>query len=70
MHKRVKEQKVEPTPELVKAPAPSAPKPKVEPLGDGQKYFEAPNGELLIGEATADRLWYRAGNMWINPKRG
>lgn len=49
------------------------PMPKYEPLGPGQKYFEAPTGEVLIGDATADRMWFRAGNngkgLWINPKR-
>ena len=48
-------------------------KPKLEPLGPGQKYFEAPDGTILIGEADMPRLWYRAGNegkgMYINPKR-
>ena len=48
-------------------------KPKLEPLGTGQKYFEAPTGEILIGEADMPHLWFRAGNggkgMFINPKR-
>ncbi|MBK8871869.1 MAG: hypothetical protein IPN19_12775 [Elusimicrobia bacterium] len=48
-------------------------KPKLEPLGPGQKYFESPDGVILIGEETSPSLWYRAGNggkgMWINPKR-
>ena len=48
-------------------------KPKLEPLGPGQKYFEAPDGTILIGEADMPHLWYRAGNegkgMFINPKR-
>ena len=48
-------------------------KPKLEPLGPGQKYFEAPDGTILIGEADMPQLWYRAGNegrgMFINPKR-
>lgn len=48
-------------------------KPKLEPLGPGQKYFEAPTGEILIGEETSPHLWFRAGNdgkgMFINPKR-
>ena len=48
-------------------------KPKLEPLGPGQKYFEAPTGEILIGEADMPHLWFRAGNegkgMFINPKR-
>lgn len=49
-------------------------KPKLEPLGPGQRYFEAPDGTVLIGEDTNPHMWYRAGNngkgMWINPKRG
>lgn len=48
-------------------------KPKLEPLGPGQKYFEAPDGTILIGEADMPHLWYRAGNegkgLWINPRR-
>jgi hypothetical protein len=48
-------------------------KPVLDPLGPGQKYFEAPSGEILIGEADANHMWWRAGNggkgMWINPKR-
>ncbi len=48
-------------------------KPVLDPLGPGQKYFEAPSGEILIGEADATHMWWRAGNggkgMWINPKR-
>jgi hypothetical protein len=48
-------------------------KPKLEPLGPGQKYFEAPDGTILIGEADMPHLRYRAGNggkgMFINPKR-
>lgn len=54
--------------EVLKAEAPN-----VEPLGPGQKYFEAPDGTMLIGEATANQIWYRNGNggkgMWVNPKR-
>lgn len=48
-------------------------KQKLEPLGPGQKYFEAPSGEILIGEEDATHMWWRAGNggkgMFINPKR-
>jgi hypothetical protein len=48
-------------------------KPKLEPLGPGQRYFEAPDGTVLIGEDTQPHIWYRAGNegkrMFINPKR-
>lgn len=46
---------------------------KLEPLGPGQQYFEAPDGTVLIGEATNTHMWYRKGNngkgQWINPKR-
>lgn len=48
-------------------------KSNVNKLGEGQAYFEAPDGSILIGDAVHDRLWYRAGNngrgMWINKKR-
>lgn len=48
-------------------------KPKLEPLGPGQRYFEAPTGEILIGEDTNPHMWFRQGNggkgLWINPKR-
>lgn len=48
-------------------------KPVVAALGPGQKYFEAPTGEILIGEEDATHMWWRGGNggkgMWINPKR-
>ena len=48
-------------------------KQKLEPLGPGQRYFEAPDGTVLIGEDTQPHIWYRAGNegkgMFINPKR-
>lgn len=45
----------------------------LDALGPGQKYFEAPTGEILIGEEDASHMWWRGGNggkgMWINPKR-
>ncbi len=48
-------------------------KPVLNPLGPSQKYFEAPTGEVLIGEESATHMWWRVGNggkgMWINPKR-
>lgn len=48
-------------------------KPVLDALGPGQKYFEAPTGEIIIGEEDATHLWWRAGNggngMFINPKR-
>ena len=43
------------------------------PLEPGFKYFEAPDGTLIIGEADKQQVWYRAGNggkgCFINPKR-
>ncbi len=46
---------------------------KLDPLGPGQAYFEAPDGTVLVGEADKAQLWYRAGNggkgMFINQKR-
>ncbi len=48
-------------------------KEKLEPLQPGQKYFEAPDGTIVIGEEDKQQLWYRklnGGNGgWINPKR-
>lgn len=48
-------------------------KPVLDALGPGQKYFEAPDGTILIGEEDATHMWWRAGNggkgMYINPKR-
>jgi hypothetical protein len=45
----------------------------LEPLQPGQKYFEAPDGTVIIGEADKQQIWYRAGNggkgFFINPKR-
>lgn len=47
--------------------------PKLEPLGPGQAYFEAPDGTIVIGDDTKNEIWYRAGNngkgMFINRKR-
>lgn len=34
-----------------------------------QKLFEAPDGAILVGDITSDRIFYRKMNMWINPKR-
>jgi len=56
------------------APVKATPqKPVLEPLHPGQKYFEAPDGTIIIGESDRDRVWYRQGNggkgCWINPKR-
>lgn len=48
-------------------------KPVLDALGPGQKYFESPDGTILIGEEDATHMWWRAGNggkgMWVNPKR-
>lgn len=49
-------------------------KPKLEPLSQGQAYFEdGMTGTILIGDATRDQLWFRGGNngkgCWINKKR-
>ena len=45
-------------------------KQKLEP---GQKFFEAPDGTIIVGEADRSHVFYRQGNngegMWINPKR-
>jgi hypothetical protein len=49
---------------------PTSPLPVLQP---GEKYFEAPDGTLLVGEADKQQLWYRKLNDgkggWINPKR-
>lgn len=45
----------------------------VDALAPGQAYFESPSGEILIGDASKDQLWWRQGNdgrgMWINKRR-
>jgi hypothetical protein len=45
----------------------------LEPLQPGQKYFEAPTGEIVIGEADKQQIFFRKLNNgkggWINPKR-
>jgi hypothetical protein len=48
--------------------------PKVlEPLSDGQAYFEAPDGTIIIGDDSRDQVWYRQMNKgkggWINKQR-
>ncbi len=47
--------------------------PKLEPLQPGQKYFETPDGEIIIGESTKQQIWVRRLNNnaggWVNPKR-
>jgi hypothetical protein len=54
-------------------PTPIQIKEKVEPLQPGQKYFEAPDGTIIVGEADKSEIWYRKLNDgkggWINPKR-
>jgi hypothetical protein len=46
---------------------------KVDALQPGQKYFEAPDGTLVIGEESQGQLWHRKMNNgkggWINPRR-
>jgi len=59
---------------LVQAPKTvTVAKPALEPLRAGQKYFEAPDGEIVIGEEDKSQLWHRKMNGgrggWINPKR-
>lgn len=44
-------------------------KQKLDPLAPGQKYFEAPDGAILIGDANKDKLFYRKLGIYINPKR-
>jgi hypothetical protein len=39
------------------------------PLGPGQKYFECPDGRILIGESTKGRLYDRATGSFVNPMR-
>jgi hypothetical protein len=47
--------------------------PKIDVLQPGQKYFESPEGDIVIGEETKSQVWYRKLNNgqggWINPKR-
>lgn len=57
---------------VVDAPTVKEPK-KLEPLSEGQKYFEAPNGEIVIGDADREHvLWYDKSTgerVLINPRR-
>ena len=43
------------------------------PLDPGQKFFEAPDGTIMVGESDNNHMWWRAGNggqgMFINPRR-
>lgn len=45
----------------------------LEPLQPGQKYFEAPDGTIIVGESDKQQVWYRQGDggrgCYINPKR-
>lgn len=75
----VKHEKKEETKEtkhvlVVEKPAQAAIAQKLEPLAPGQAYFEdGPTGTVMIGDATRDQVWFRAGNggkgCWINKKR-
>ena len=44
-----------------------------QPLPAGSKFFEAPDGYIIVGDAKRDYVHYRYGNdgkgMLINPKR-
>lgn len=44
------------------------------PLMAGQRLFESPEGFVMVGEASEDRMWCRWANKgkgaWINPYRG
>lgn len=43
------------------------------PLPWNQKFFEAPDGYIVVGEADRSHVLYRQSNgknIWINPKRG
>lgn len=38
-------------------------------LPPGQKFFETPDGEIIIGEESKNEVWSRRLNAWINPRR-
>jgi hypothetical protein len=42
-------------------------------LGPDQKFFETPDGEIIIGEAEKNHVWSRRVNGghggWVNPRR-
>lgn len=44
-----------------------------QPLEPGQKFFETPDGEIIIGEADKNHIWSRHMNNghggWVNPRR-
>jgi hypothetical protein len=43
------------------------------PLSPGQKFFETPDGEIIVGEADKTSVWSRRMNGgkggWVNPRR-
>lgn len=45
----------------------------LQPLSPGQKFFETPDGEILIGEADKSQIWSRRMNGghggFVNPMR-
>jgi hypothetical protein len=45
----------------------------VDVLQPGQKYFETPEGDIIIGESDKQQIWVRSMNKgqggWANPKR-
>lgn len=45
----------------------------LQALDPSQKYFETPEGEVIIGDSEKDRIWSRSMNGgrggWANPKR-
>jgi len=43
---------------------------ELAPLPPGQKYFEAPDGHVIIGEEKVSQVWdRRKKGAWINPLR-
>lgn len=58
---------------IIEAKEKAETKPVLEPLQPGQKYFETPDGRLIIGEADKMQIWDRQLNGgrggWVNPKR-
>lgn len=70
---------------VVPAPAPSKPisaeqarinesrKALEHPLAPGTKFFESPEGYIIVGDASKDQVWCRHANngkgMNINPRR-
>lgn len=45
----------------------------LHPLEPGQKFFESPDGEIIVGEADKGHVWSRRMNNgkggWINERR-